>query len=150
MKLSDFQTYSDSPFNVSGIVPVHYIEAGKSSQVVNVNTGELGIYSELGTEKSFNSDKLQFTKVFNGSFSDIKTFSPAALKVWCYIIENLQIRRDFIKVSIKECMEYCEYDSRMPIYNGICELIAKEFIARKVGSNEYFINPNKFFNGKRI
>jgi hypothetical protein len=150
MKLSDFATYNDNPFNITGVNIKHIIRKGEVTELTNTTTGEIQLFQQLGEQLSFNKDSLQFTKVYNGAVKDIKNFSSPAIKVWCYIIENLSINRDSIIINVQSCAKYAEYDSKSVVYKGICELIAKGFIARKVGVNEYFINPDKFFNGKRV
>jgi len=150
MKLSDFATYSDNPFDITGVSIKNIIKKGEITELTNTTTGEIQLFQTLGEQVSFNKDSLQFTKVYNSAISDIKNFSPAALKVWCYIMENLNINRDSILLNVQSCAKYADYDSKSAVYKGICELISKQFIARKVGVNEYFINPDKFFNGKRI
>jgi hypothetical protein len=149
MKLSDFETYKENPFEITGITTVPIITKGAVVQMVNTD-GELELMQRLSIEGTRQKDVLGYKKVFNSSISDIKNFSTPALKVWCYIMEELPIRQDEVYVSLSECMSYTEYDSKTAIYKGICELISKGFIARKVGEPHiYFINTGKFFNGKR-
>lgn len=150
MKLSDFATYTENPFSISGINIKHVVKKGEAFEVANVNTGELELFQRAGQEINFNRDSLQFTKVYNGAICDIKNFSLSAIKVWCYILENLSINKDDICINVVDCVKYAGYDSKSIIYKGICELISKGFIARKTGVNMYYINPDKFFNGKRI
>lgn len=149
MKLSDFATFIDNPFDINGVNLKHIVRIGEAFEVVNTETGEVEIMQKAGNQISFNKDSLAFKKVYSNAIGDIKNFSPPALKVWCYLMENININKDDVGINMHECAEYTGYDSRSPLYKGICELIDKGFIARKVGMNMYFINSNKFFNGTR-
>jgi hypothetical protein len=149
MKLSDFAVYESNPFEISGVALKHIIKKVDSFEVVNTSTGEVEMLHKAAQQVSFNKDSLMFKKVFDGAIDDVKDFTPAALKIWCYLLKNLSINKDEVIINMQECMEYSGYDTKSPLYKGICELIAKKFIARRVGVNTYFINPDKFFNGKR-
>jgi hypothetical protein len=149
MKLSDFETYENNPFEISGVNLKQIVKKGPVMEIANTNTGEVALYQQLDTHISYSKDSLQFVKVFSEAINHIKTFSPPALKVWCYVMENISISKDVVIINVHSCAKYAEYDSKSAVYKGICELIDKKFIARKTGVNEYFINPDKFFNGKR-
>ena len=65
------------------------------------------------------------------------------------MLKNIGIKKDSIIIPIKDCMEFTGYNSRVAVYNGIIDLLDRGIIYRKVGSGNYFININAFFNGKR-
>jgi hypothetical protein len=80
----------------------------------------------------------------------MRHLSIPALKVFCFILLNLERNQEEISIDTKENMEEIGYTTRTPIYTGIIELLEKEFIFRKTGSYPvYFINRNKFYNGDR-
>ena len=149
MKLSDFPTYDTNPFNITGVVMKLIVAKGEVFEVANTGTGELELFQRAGKTVDYAKDTLQFTKVYAGAINDIKDFTTPALKLWCYIIENVGISSDEIYIDAQSVMTYGEYNSKSPVYKGLCELIKKQFIAKKIGTNLYFINPDKFFNGRR-
>lgn len=150
MKLSDFPTYDINPFEVSGVVTKQLIKRGETMELANTDTGEITVYQKAGNIVNYDKDTLKFTKVFSNAITDIKDFSTPALKLWCYILDNIGIGTDEVYITAQDVMTYGEYNSKTPVYKALCELITKKFIARKVGTNLYFINPDKFYNGKRI
>jgi hypothetical protein len=69
--------------------------------------------------------------------------------VLCYVLKNLGVKRDEVNIDIIECMTFTGYKSKVNIYIGIVELLDKKLIFRKVGSGNYFINVNSYYNGSR-
>jgi hypothetical protein len=79
----------------------------------------------------------------------IKELSTAGLKVLCYVLKNIGAKKDDIAIHLQDCLEFTGYKSKVNVYNGIIELLDKKLLFRKVGSGNYFINVNSFYNGKR-
>lgn len=150
MKLSDFPTYNTNPFEISGVVTKQLVKRGETMELANINTGEIEVYQKAGNIVNYDKDTLKFTKVFSSAITDIKDFSTPALKLWCYILDNIGIGTDEVYIHAHDVMAYGEYNSKAPVYKALCELITKKFIAKKVGTNSYFINPDKFYNGRRV
>jgi hypothetical protein len=93
-------------------------------------------------------DNEAFVKSFMAFYSILKDLSSPAIKVLCYIGENIKGNKDEIKLPYKEVAEYCGYKSKKAFYQGVNELLLKEvIIKKKVGV--YYINPNVFFRGDR-
>jgi len=151
MKLIDFESYKENPSKPIGINRKHIKGVASAPiEMANPDTGELSLCTQVPKGRFVDNDTLQFKKVFNESLDTIKDFSTSAIKVWCYILNELPIRRDVVTVVIEDCKKFTGYASDVPIYRGIVELLEKEFIYRKVGSTtEYFINVNKYYNGDR-
>lgn len=151
MKLIDFESYRENPSKLEGLEARLVKEKdGLPVELVNPDTGELTLCLEIPKGKFINHDTLQFKKVYNSALGTIKNFSTPALRVWCYVLHELGIKSDVVRIDVKTCKEFTGYTSDVPIYKGIVELLENKFLFRKVGSTtEYFINVNKYFNGNR-
>ena len=149
-KLNDFESYSENPSKIleEDIKTLHYISKGKVVYFVDEN-GEQKQYQELGEEVNKTIDTREYRKVFVEDLQNLKDLSTAGLKVLCYILKNLGVKRDEVNIDIIECMAFTGYKSKVNIYIGIVELLDKKLIFRKVGSGNYFINVNSYYNGNR-
>jgi hypothetical protein len=127
---------------------LHYISKGKVVYFVDEN-GEQKQYQELGEEVHKTIDTKEYRKVFVEDLQNLKDLSTAGLKVLCYVLKNLGVKRDEVNIDIIECMTFTGYKSKVNIYIGIVELLDKKLIFRKVGSGNYFINVNSYYNGSR-
>jgi hypothetical protein len=85
-------------------------------------------------------------RVQKRAFAIIKDFSASSLKIWCYIASVKEHNNDIVHISIEDCAEFCNYNSKVAVYKGIIELLEANFIFRKAGSNShYFVNVDKLF-----
>lgn len=151
MTLKDFESYKSNPTKIEGIVIKEYQLKPNETTMVNTDTGEVGIFRPAAKTKTLPHDTLEYVKVYTNALPQIKDLNTPALKVWTYILSNLTPKRDEVSIFMKDCIEYTGYTNPPPIYKGLVELLEKQFIFRKVGSDSiYFINSNIFFNGKRI
>jgi hypothetical protein len=151
MTIKDFQTYKTNPTIPDGIIYKDYVIKEDEIEMVIPSTGEVGIFRKASQLKNIKHDSLEYVKVYKGGLLKVRDLNTPALKVWTYILANLTPKRDEVAVYMKDCMEYTGYTNPPPIYKGIVELLEKEFLFRKVGTESaYFINSNFFFNGKRI
>lgn len=95
-------------------------------------------------------DNAKFFKIFT-SF-DFSKLSKPSLSILSYIFKKLQPNKDIVQIHPKLCMADCGWgsDSRAMFYRGLSGLLDNSLIFIKTGSdNEYFINVNMIFNGKR-
>jgi len=149
-KISDFKTYEVNPSVPEGIESRTYLTKPRETELTLTSTGEVMTLMKGRDVVTKENDTLTYNKVYKSAYADIKEFSVSALKIWCYINENIKPKRDDVSINVKECMEYCNYNTNAAIYKGIIELLDKEFIYRREGTGNFFINVNKFFNGKRV
>jgi hypothetical protein len=149
-KISDFESYIDNPSTIleEDIKRVHYFTKGDVVEIVD-NNGEVVNYQKLGTEVNKVIDQREYRKVYVNELVTLKELSASGLKVFCYILKNLKVKKDDITISIADCMEFTGYKSKVNIYNGIVELLDKQIIYRKVGTGNYYININAIYNGAR-
>lgn len=115
--------------------------------VIDNNSGELLELNKL--TKSMEVDSLPFIKVYHMGVRALMELPTSGLKVWGYIVLALRKRQTTFYVSLEDIKEYLGYKTNRDVYRGIKELIkANMIIENKDGS--YNINPNMFYNGKRI
>ena len=149
-KISDFESYSINPSKIldKDVKQLHYVHKKEVEEFITKD-GEYKRYQELGTEIIKNIDAKKYVKLYIEELDNIKDLSTAGLKVLCYIFKNIGIKKDDISIVLSDCMEFTGYKSKVNVYNGIIELLDKKIIFRRVGSGNYFININSFYNGHR-
>ena len=74
--------------------------------------------------------------------------SKSANYLFWLISSKLKPNADVIRVILSEYMDYAKTTNRGQFYNAASELIDKLFIV-KIGADSFYINPTRFFNGKR-
>ena len=150
-KISDFETYVDNPSKPleGDLKHVHHFTKGAIRKLVN-EYGEEKLFSELGDEVNKVVDSREYRKIFVSELVTLKDLNSSGIKVLCYILKHLRIKKDDITISISECMEFTGYKSKVNVYNGLAELLEKQIIFRKVGIGSYYINVNTFYNGSRL
>ena len=74
--------------------------------------------------------------------------SKGANYLFWLISSKLKPNADVIRLTLAEYMDYAKTTNRGQYYNAASELIDKSFIV-KIGSDSFYINPTRFFNGKR-
>jgi len=150
-KISDFETHIDNPSKLldGDLKRMHYFTKGTIRKLVN-EYGEEKLFSELGDEINKVIDTREYRKVFVNELVTLKDLSSSGIKILCYILKYLKVKKDDITISISECMEFTGYKSKVNVYNGLAELLEKQIIFRKVGIGSYYINVNTFYNGSRL
>jgi hypothetical protein len=115
--------------------------------VIDNNSGELLELNKL--TRSMEIDSLPFIKVYHMGVRALMGLNTSGLRVWGYIVLALRKRQTTFYVCIEDIKDYLGYKTNRDVYRGLKELIKLEMIIpNKDGS--YDINPNMFFNGKRI
>lgn len=150
-KINDFESYLTNPSKVldKDLKKLHFVKKGEVNEFITED-GELTKWQKLGTEISNVIDTKEYRKLYKEELVVIKELSTAGLKVLCYVLNNIGVKKDDIAIHLQDCMEFTGYKSKVNIYNGISDLLDKKLLFRKVGSGNYFINVNSFYNGKRI
>lgn len=150
-KINDFESYLSNPSKVldKDLKKLHFVKKGEVGEFITED-GELTKYQKLGNEITTVIDSKEYRKLYKEELVVIKELSTAGLKVLCYVLNNIGVKKDDIAIHLQDCMEFTGYKSKVNIYNGISDLLDKKLLFRKVGSGNYFININSFYNGKRI
>ena len=149
MGLKDYEVFKNNPFVETEIVVVNKRLVSSGYEVIDKTTGEVLDFGEEHKIGYFKLDKKKFTKVYDEAIYSIRDMKIAGIKVLCYLMTILSRDTDYIVFNNKECMEFCGYTSSKDVYKGLVELIEKDFLAKKTGHNEYFINTNLIFKGDR-
>jgi len=149
-KITDFESYSENPSKIldKDIKKVKYIKKGDVFELLD-EYGELIKVQKLSTEEFISIDDREFRKLYVEELDTIKELTTSGLKVLCYVLKNIGIKKDSLIIPIQDCMEFTGYGSRVAVYNGIIDLLDKKILYRKVGSSNYFININAFYSGNR-
>jgi hypothetical protein len=149
-KINDFESYLNNPSKIldKDLKKLHFVKKGEVNEFVSAD-GELVKYQKLGDEVVSVIDAKEYRKLYVEELTIIKELSTAGLKVLCYILKNIGAKKDDIAIHLQDCLEFTGYKSKVNVYNGIIELLDKKLLFRKVGSGNYFINVNSFYNGKR-
>jgi len=152
-KLSDFEKFKVNPFVEKAIEDIQVTRRYKSDsatdkravlQAIDPNTGEVLGHTMFIRQIEVDEDK--FAKVYLSQFQAFWDLSKPAIRVFGYILTKMKPKVDRIEFLLDECMQYTNYASKAPIYDGLASLINAEIIAR--GYN--FINPLVAFNGDRV
>ena len=159
IKLADFPLNKENPFmgEVIEVVNSNMVKKFKAAsktdekailQAVDPSTGEVqGVTSFI---RQVEVDEDQFIKLYLSNFQQFFNLSTAALRVFGYFINHVQIGSDLVLFSLEEASEYTKYKSKASIYKGIAELLKANIIARGATDERYYINPMCAFNGNRI
>lgn len=151
MKLSDFDTYSKSPYEFPRFRRGTIVKEGHNVTLSDDDGVEVGNFSLGGKQEYKEFDSAPFVKLFDNCFDNGKKLTTPGLRVFFYILTQLHLEDDVVVIRPIECAEYCGYSHRKDIYRGIVDLLENDFIARKTGgANEYFINFNYVFRGDKI
>lgn len=158
--LRDFERFKDNPTSgrhkIDGLIigsqhenKQGYIRVDEDSELVE------DIIIEGWNVRVF--DRFQFVKLFPDAQNELVKLSSAGIAVFSYIMVHLKKQQDQILINATLFGEWykkidgcSDANCKMICYRGIIDLLNHRFIFMKVGEGSYFINVNKFFNGKRL
>lgn len=145
------ETFSQTPFVITGIKRVHRSTKSGVSLVTENYTGDMYEMRKIKTLTTL-VDSRPYKKVYNEVLEKARNLNTPATKVWYYILRNLEQDQNIIKVPIKDCLLFCGYKatSRSTYYNAINELVENDFIAYSTDTFKYWINTDFFYNGNRM
>jgi hypothetical protein len=151
----DFPKFKNSPFFV-GVM--HNVKKG--NKTVAIGTQQFLLFdAKTGAEEKNTTafmgvrkvvDKGQFTKVYLSAINALFELTPKAQKVFSFFMTAQQMNDHQVYFSPERCAELTGYKSPRSIYEGLAELLEKEFIARATDTNFFYINPEICFNGNRL
>jgi len=103
-------------------------------------------------------DSEEFTKIFVRKIGELDSLSKPAMKVFLcllYILPSQAMGKDMIKYTYHDALKAAKAQNIKAMSNqtfrrGIRELIDKKFLARTDASDNYWINPTRFFAGNRL
>lgn len=131
MSITNYATYQHNPFRVeSGYFP---------------NIGEVSNKTAELTMKR--RDMENHIRIYPNAYEDFRNLNSMAVKILSYIFR--EIHKDVVKLNVSELMTEFSITGRPTIYRGIEDLLEKQFIGRKAGTDMYFINPGKMYGKDR-
>jgi hypothetical protein len=149
--LIDYEVYDINPEPVRDMEWV-YKASSEKRMSATLETGK--VVSLTIPEKSsfFLVDKSSFVKVIS---TDLmlwaKELSYPGYRILMYILSNVGVNDDVVRISIAELRSIYAWKSNTMIYQGLENLLSCRFIFRSSESNMiYFVNRNKIYNGNRV
>ena len=133
MSMNKYCSYNDNPFRVSSDKFRVYPHLKK------VTDGYDTVH-KLG-------DQEERISIYPNAYEDFRKLNSMAISILSYMFK--EICYDYVKLNAIELMSLLDVKSKSNIYRGIEDLLEKKFIAKKAGTDVYFINPSKIFKGKR-
>ena len=144
--LTDFPTYEMLPFLLdTALVRRKGASIKSHRELVDPSTGEVIDGAITYGDSEF--DPTNFMKVYFRGFNNISKLNPYGLKVLLYLMKHSGKNVVNITIDTTECLEFCGYSSRNPMYKGLIDLLDNKIIAKATGKMNYWINPNVFYNG---
>lgn len=131
MSITNYATYQHNPFRV---------EPGYFPKLEEVNKG-------TGEVKAKRRDMENHIRIYPNAYEDFRNLNSMAVKILSYIFKELH--GDVVRLNVPELMVEFGITGRPTIYRGIEDLLEKQFIGRKAGTDMYFINPGKMYGKDR-
>ena len=152
-KLACFESYAECPYFPEGLVErrvkVGYVEKDMHDPDTKYYEGRVKVPKY---EQRWHDSKV-FVKVFTHHIPELTMeLSPPASKMLWYVILNLPLGGNWIKIAVRDFLKYAGYGGKSlaVYYRAITELIRAGILARRTGEEmTYWINVNFIFNGDR-
>ena len=130
MSITKHATYLHNPFRLE---PAYFRRIG-----------EISADAEL---KYKTRDMEDHIRIFPNAYDDFRNLNSMAVKLLGFICKELDT--DIVRLNIIDLMGEFSVSSKYTIYRGIEDLLEKQFMAKKAGTDIYFINPGKIFKRSR-
>lgn len=158
LQLSKFEKNKENPFLrdaieqiQNNIVKKYKSSTGSSKDAILQAVDSFGNPSgHTSFIRQIEVDEEQFTKFYLSQFSAFFDLKNTAIKVFGYIMTQLQPKKDMFPFFMQDCLEYTGYKNHKSVNEGLAELLNAKIIARGVNEYFYFINPMIAFNGDRV
>lgn len=134
MRITNYPTYDKNPFRIES----RFIRPFKSTSISK--DGEL-------KQKLKHGDFQEHIRLFPAAYNELRGMNSMAIDILSFIFKDMS--EDIVRISIPEMMKEFNVASRSTIYRGISDLLDKQFIVRKAGTDVYFINPGMMYKGSR-
>ena len=148
IKLSDFKKYETSPFNADIKKRNKQVVSKRVGEAYNTITGEM-LSDNVSLVVSKAVDRSEFIKMFTGNLGLFFDISESEIKMFFYLLSNLEINTGKAKFNVYDCKKSTGY-SKVSVYKALGLLCASNFIARTMVTHYYWINPSIAFNGSRM
>lgn len=132
------------------------VSHGSRATLADVETGEVYEARSSTITKIVEVDDERFVKLFTQNLRVFFDLKPSTFKLLEVILHEMQKHKqqDRIYLNSDLVAEYFLGNNIKPVkktsyQNAMNELETKNFVARSMHQNLWFINPNLFFNGDR-
>lgn len=157
VKLSDLPTFESNPFVEKAIEKISEnttkkLRWIKGNQVVQhyLENEEGKVVAHAAFLQQIEVDEEKFAKLYLSQLGFFFDLPKPAMRVFTYILNNLQPKTDRFFLVMKEALSYTQYKEEKSIFTGLAYLCDKGLIARSETHYMYYINPLVFFNGDRV
>jgi hypothetical protein len=145
-----YEEYMNSPYKMDGVVERKYMTKADESITVDPETGQYYTMRKISIDKNSLHDGMTYTKLFTSNVGKILSLPYPALKIIIYGMSVVRPLQEVVVLNSADVCLACGIASST-FYNNIYELLDRNIISKKLGSNiEFWFDPNIFFNGKRI
>ena len=138
MRIKDLSAHSANPSKPENILVI-------TKTKDNINGGALEVSHRI-------VDKSASVRIFTDAkeWESFAELSSPAIKIFALILKNLKYNAVEVTLGYRDVMREVGYTAKSAYYKGLSELLEKQFLYRKIGSDDtFFINVNLFFNGDR-
>jgi len=162
-KFSEAPVVNSNPFTASLKASMtvqhkvlHAVNGFGSVEMIDKESGE--VISDLSENRVFTKrqyvDSDKFTKIYLDRFKQLFDLSSSTVKVFGYILNEMQkvenVNSDIIYFDMEDCKDYLGFSQSNMIYRGLTELLQHGFIAKAKKPSHFYIDSKTAFNGNRI
>lgn len=148
--LTKYPAYESIPFDLPDIVQSVKTTKSRPATIVEDATGEAIQATIAGKQTQVWRDSAPYIKMFPDGLKIITRLSIKGLTILEFILRRLTIGQVVVELRVSEVMKAHKNLAGGRYYQGLEELLQHGYMVRKKGpKNQFFINPNFFFNGDR-
>ncbi len=148
MRKSKYPEHDSYPFSTKEIENV--VTKKRSKEVVNENSGEVMVLTDMSKGGVVMIDKGNYIKMFPEGMLLIERIGKRGATLLFWILKDLKVHANEVLIDPKAAIEQNKNLRGDGFYVGLRELLDYGFLAgRKGKKNIFYINGNMFFNGDR-
>lgn len=149
-RAKDHGFFDHNPFKPEGIVVTDAWKGGESSEVTDMNTGEISTLISSKEKYQRIEDTKVFVKTYDDFWEVFGDLSIPGIKLLRYIKKCMVPNKDQILVNVEEAVADMGYKGNPMYYRGLNDLLNYRILARVSGADtRFFLNVNMLFNGNR-
>lgn len=142
------KNHGNNPFRPIGLTRKTVLTRPRSGPYVNLGTGEMVEVQGLSKEVEVDADPMPFVKLFADALKILPLLSKPSLTLFCYMAENLKPSKPTVMLRRELAVQHSPSLKGTGWYKAVRQLTQLGVIAEK-GMDEYWVNPNVVFNGRR-
>lgn len=149
-EISSYGCFPESPYTVE--LQSKYMQPKEDHEILYKADGTMCSVYEIPKGKTIVHDPAKYSKLFKDCSVLIANLNEAAIKMFMYIHEQLEINSDVVCILKDDYLKYYGYapTNKYTYYQALEGLLRADIIRKKTnGSVCYWVNPNIIFNGDR-